>query len=67
MIDSLLSSLQSGGVGGRTDSCLMAFRDCGQDTAERTGSLCVVIENDFLSTWSHKLREEEKEEALPSG
>lgn len=41
----------------------MAFRDSGQDTVERAGSLCVVIENDFLSTWSHKLREEEKEEA----
>lgn len=27
----------------------------------------MVIEHNFLSTLSHKLRKEEKEEALPSG
>lgn len=53
-------------MGDRT-AVSMAFRDSGQDTAERTGSLCVVIENDFLSTLSHELRKEEKEEALPRG
>ena len=50
---------------GRQTAAFMAFRDSGLDTAERAGNLCVVIENDFLPTLSHKMKEE-KEEALPS-
>lgn len=42
---------------GRQTAAFMAFRDSGLDTAERAGSLCVVIENDFLPTLSHKIKE----------
>lgn len=54
MVYSALSSLRCGV--GRQTTAFMAFRDSGPDTAERTGSLCVVIENDFLSSLSHKIK-----------
>lgn len=45
---------------GRQTTAFMSFRDSGPDTAERAGSLCVVIENDFLLSLSHKIRKGRK-------
>lgn len=42
---------------GRQTTAFMAFRYSGPDTAKRAGGLCVVIENDFLLTLSHKIKE----------
>lgn len=56
MIDGLLSSEQPEVWGGKTDNCLHGLQRRGPDTAERAGSLCVVIENDFLLSLSHKIR-----------